>query len=166
MARQRSTYVAGMEPMIRRRARDGVILGRSAADIASSIKTALPKANLNTIRRLVREEQGRQGRVDALLNADRRLQILNVGLFGCGPKTKELRIRVTVTINDPRTGARRQFGHTVQAGVGMTVEGMLNAVIAEVENEASQKGYGTLGVSYSSRTSTQPHYQIEYVDCI
>jgi hypothetical protein len=155
----------GTNPAVRGIVRDGVRAGAPRRDIIDEVTTRFPGVTPQRVGQLVSEEGRRQAAVDRLTAADKRRSIDVPAEMGCRGGNGRLRMSVTVSWTDPRTGVTRTFGTTVEtAGRGRLAD-ILNDALSQVTDAARARGYDP-GRITSAQTAGRTSYRINYVDCL
>lgn len=152
-------------PVIRGRIRLGVRQGKTNAEIYASVSADFPSASPSAIGRETNNERARQQAVDTVTAADKRRTIDLGATLRCPKSTNRVRVRITITWTDPKTGETHTFGDTVEIGSKGRLADLLNDALNQVMASARSRGYQPQNVT-SASTSGRARYRIEYLECI
>lgn len=151
-------------PFIRSLVRSLTRRREAATDIANAVTNQFANVNRTALNTMIRQERQRQDKVDAITNLDMRRNVDLKRLIGCGRKTPNVRVRITLVYTDPTTGAPKEFGHTTTLTPTGRAANLVNAAIADATKEAQGKGYQLPKIT-SAQQSGSNYYRLEYVEC-
>lgn len=157
---------AGLGPNLTGAARHGYRSGETEYDVVAELQSRFPHASLTQISQITRKEFVRQKAVDVLLTTNAG-QFANVPrLVNCPPGRGKLRIGLSITVTNSETGITKQFGHTTEVSGQNRVGQMIDQAIRDAEAQAVANGYTPYGLTNRDRSTTEPHFELTYVDCI
>lgn len=149
---------------IRSIVRDLVRVGNSRTQVSNNVNARFANLNQNQLANIIRVEQERQSRVDAIMNRDKRRNVDLARLVGCRGPNPTVTASLVIEFVDQQTGQQvRQQGLVTLANSGRLAD-ILNTAINQIATAAVGRGYTPPTIT-SANTSGPNRFRLDYVEC-
>lgn len=161
MARARKLAV---NTFVRSQIRDLVREGNSRTQVANAVNTRFANLNQNQLSNIIKQEQDRQARVDAIMNRDKRRSVNLARLVGCKGPNDTITASLVIDFRDTNTGQDVRYQQIVTLGKSGRLADLLNTAIAQTIQDAIGNGYQPPTIT-SANTSGPNRFRLDYVEC-
>lgn len=136
----------------------------SKRTILDEVASRFPWSRPQSVGTLINQELRQHQIATDIMNADKRRTIDIANLAGCGPGTDRVRIGVTISYIDPRTGDRVERSGSQDVPARGRLADIVNDAIRQTVAFFDEKGYEIPQLT-SAATSGTTRYRVDFVRC-